>query len=152
MYLGLPIPAWLYFCYNQRWYAAPILMLLITTRYTAFIEDVMVATCNIPEYPTISSSFICYFVRARANVMGHNGVPSPSKIDTQQDVLVRSFFSQDIITAALSIGDVIFLVESSQLNHHEAIAGAVKYLQDESIILTADLLGLRAETSHHFGL
>ncbi|KAF7967376.1 hypothetical protein HWV62_34467 [Athelia sp. TMB] len=112
----------------------------------------MAATCNIPEYPTISSSFICHLVRARANAMTHNGIPSPSKLDTQQDVLVRSFFSQDIASATLSIGDVIFLVESSQLNHHEAIAGAVKYLQDESIILTADLLGLRAEMSHHFGL
>ncbi|KAF7972054.1 hypothetical protein HWV62_19197 [Athelia sp. TMB] len=152
MVLGLPIPAWIYFCWiHGRWYAAPILMLLITTHYTGFIEDIMLATCNIPEYPTISSSFICYFVRSRASIMGHS-ILSPTNIGTQQDVLARSFFSNGITSADLSIGDVIFLVESSQLDRHEAISGAVKYLKDESILLTVDLLGLRVETSYHSGL
>lgn len=150
MYLDIPIPAWFYLAFTQRWYVIPILMVLITSHYTSFIEDVMGTACNIPEYPSLSSSFVCHFVRYRTNDRSRGNALPSTNINTLQDVLVRSFFSKDITSAELSIGDVVFLVESSQLDRHKDISRAVNNLKDESILLTIDLLGLRAETSYHF--
>lgn len=150
MFLNIPLPAWFLVCFTQRWYAAPILMMLLSTQYTALVEDTLNAVCKVPGYPYIASSFICRFVHSRQ--LGEAGATPASHLDTLQDVLVHSFFSKDITSADLSIGDITFLVESSRMDRHDIIAGTFNRLKEESILLTGHLLELRAETSYHVEL
>lgn len=150
------LPGWFWFliCLTQRWYVAPTLIMLLGTQYTALVEDTLNGVCTVPGYLYISSSFICRLVHSRQRILGEAGVaPVPaSHLDTLQDVLVHSFFSKDITSADLSIGDITFLVESSRMDRHDLIAGTFNRLKEQSILLTGHLLELRAETSYHVEL
>lgn len=133
-----------------RWSILALIFLLSTP---TFIEDTIGAVCEVPGFPSISYSYICRFVLSRErNTVGGVGAPPAPKLDTVQDLLVRSFFSKDVTSTDFSMGDMAFLVESSGMGCQDVISGAINQLQAESILLTDNLLELSAETSYHLNL
>lgn len=146
----VPLSVWCIVCLTQRRWAIFALIFLLST--PTFIEDTIGAVCKVPGFPSISSSYICRFVLSRERNLSGVGAPLTPKLDTVQDILVRSFFSKDVTSTDFSMGDMAFLVESSGMGCQDVISGAINQLQAESILLTDNLLELSAETSYHLNL
>lgn len=147
--IPLAVATFLSIIIQQKW----AIMILITLLATpTVVEDTIGPVCDVPGFPSVSTSFICRFVLSRERNLGEAGTPPVPKLNTVQDLLVRSFFSKEVTSADLSIGNMSFLVESSGMGCQEIISGAINQLKEESILMTGDLLELSAKTSYHLNL
>lgn len=146
----LAVATFLSIIIQQKWAIMILITLLVTP---TVVEDAIGAICEIPSFPSISSSFICHFVLSHErNPAGGIGAQPVPKLNSVQDLLVRSFLSKEVTSADLSIGDMSFLVESSGMSCQDTISVAIIRLKEESIFMTGDLLELSAETSYHLSL
>ena len=148
----LPLSVWSVVVITQRWWAVLALIALLST--PTIVEDTIGAVCEVPGFPSITSSFIYRLVafRQRNSVEVNVGTSPASKLDTVQDLLICSFFHKDVTTADLSISDVAFVVETSRMGCQVVLSDSIDRLKDESILLIGDLLELSAETSYHLNL
>ncbi|KAF7978210.1 hypothetical protein HWV62_1194 [Athelia sp. TMB] len=145
----VPLAVWgLFSIFLQPKRAIPGLTVIAIALLSASIvvEDAIDAICVVPGLPPICRLVFSYEQHlAPFNI----GATSPSKLDTVQDLLVHSFFSNDMASTDLSISDISFLAESSGISCQDMMSSAISRLKEESILMTSELLELSAETSYH---
>lgn len=140
--------------YTQAWYALPILFLLVNCTSMSVVSEsignAISTTCMIPG---ISSTSFCATLSSRRDI--ERGVWSPvvsgvkPDITSLEEVLIHSFLSKALTSADVSIGDAVFMVESSQMERHDDIVQMFNRVKEDSITVTRRLLGLRAQTAHY---
>ncbi|KAF7971545.1 hypothetical protein HWV62_20862 [Athelia sp. TMB] len=144
----------LYVNFTQAWYTLPILFLLLNWSDSAAFDVVSSMGHYVCKVPGISSMPFCaasvsYNNERSMTNPGNPALVHKTEITSLEDILVQSFLSKGLTSADISIGDAVFMVESSQMESHEDIVLAFDRLKEESVDITKGLLGLRAQTSHH---